>query len=99
MGPVAEPAMAGADAGPSAVATRPAALTARQGEIARLIGRGLSNRRIAAALARSERTVEWHVANILEKLRLESRVQVAVWAVERGLTAERPPLRNRSGEA
>jgi DNA-binding NarL/FixJ family response regulator len=68
-------------AGPGPAATGPAALTAREREVARMIPRGLSTRRIAAPLAVSGRTVEWHVANILRKLGLRSRVQIAVWAL------------------
>jgi DNA-binding CsgD family transcriptional regulator len=71
----------GPAAGAVGAATEVAALTAREREVARLIAAGLSNRRIAAALAISGRTVEWHVARILRKLRLESRVQIAIWAV------------------
>ena len=80
---------------PGPVEARPASLTARQGEVARLIARGLSNRRIAAALALSGRTVEWHVANVLKNLGLESRVQLAIWAAGRGLAVGR---RRRSVE-
>jgi non-specific serine/threonine protein kinase len=43
-----------------------------------LIERGLTNRQIADRLVVSERTVEWHVGNILGKLGLESRAQVIV---------------------
>ncbi len=78
----------GADASPGLAPTQPLALTAREGEVAAMIARGLSNRRIADALAVSERTVEWHVGNVLRKLRLESRVQIAVWTIdERGEVA------------
>jgi non-specific serine/threonine protein kinase len=56
-------------------------LSRREREIAVLIARGLTNRAIAAALVISERTVETHVSNILGKLRLEARSQLAVWAV------------------
>ena len=80
-GHVARLASAQVVSSPSPGATRPAALTAREGEIARMIARGLSNRQIAAALAVSGRTVEWHVGNVLEKLGLQSRVQIAVWAL------------------
>ena len=37
----------------------------------------------------SERTVDTHVHNILGKLDLTSRAQIAVWAVEHGLNATR----------
>jgi DNA-binding NarL/FixJ family response regulator len=51
-------------------------------QIAGLVARGRSNREIADELVVSERTVEWHVANVLGKLGLDSRAQVAVWAFE-----------------
>jgi ATP/maltotriose-dependent transcriptional regulator MalT len=60
-------------------------LTAREREIAALIAQGKSNREIADELVISETTAERHVANILSKLAFNSRTQVAVWAVEKGL--------------
>ena len=57
-------------------------LTRRQLEIARLIADDLSNRQIAARLFLSERTVETHVTNILNKLGLGSRVQLGRWMAE-----------------
>jgi DNA-binding NarL/FixJ family response regulator len=58
--------------------TAPAApLTTREREVAALLARGLSNRAIAAALVISERTAEKHVANVMAKLGLRSRAQVA----------------------
>jgi DNA-binding NarL/FixJ family response regulator len=53
--------------------------------ITALAGPGKSNREIANDLVLSERTVEHHVTNILSKLGLSSRAQVAVWAMENGL--------------
>jgi predicted ATPase/DNA-binding CsgD family transcriptional regulator len=71
------------------------ALTGRQLEIARLIADDLSNKQIAARLFLSERTVETHITNMLNKLGLNSRVQISRWITgphEAGLTAaeERP---------
>ncbi|WP_410639111.1 ATP-binding protein [Amycolatopsis sp. lyj-346] len=63
-------------AGPAA---DPGGLTRRQREIAGLVARGMSNKEIAAALVLSGRTVEGHVENILVKLGLTSRTQVASW--------------------
>jgi DNA-binding CsgD family transcriptional regulator len=60
-------------------------LTAREREVAALITQGKSNREIAEAMVLSHRTVEAHISNILSKLNLASRAQIAVWAVERGL--------------
>jgi DNA-binding NarL/FixJ family response regulator len=62
-------------------------LTAREREVAAAVSRGKSNREIAADLVVSERTVEYHVGNILGKLGLSSRSQVALWALEHGLAS------------
>ncbi len=59
-------------------------LTAREREVAALVGQARSNREIALALVLSERTVEKHVSNILGKLGLENRVQLVAWAAGRG---------------
>jgi DNA-binding NarL/FixJ family response regulator len=58
---------------------RPSALTRREREVAKLVARGLTNRRIAEELVLSERTVENHVRNILKKLNLSSRSEIAAW--------------------
>jgi predicted ATPase/DNA-binding CsgD family transcriptional regulator len=57
-------------------------LTHRQLEIARLIADELTNRQIADRLFLSERTVETHITNILNKLGLNSRVQLSRWVAE-----------------
>jgi DNA-binding CsgD family transcriptional regulator len=54
----------------------PPSLTRREKEVAILVARGLTNRRIASELVLSEHTVH-HVTNILKKLNLSSRQQVA----------------------
>ena len=51
-------------------------LTRREREVAVLIGRGLTNRRIAQELTLSKRTVDNHVRNILKKLGLDRRTQI-----------------------
>jgi predicted ATPase/DNA-binding SARP family transcriptional activator/DNA-binding CsgD family transcriptional regulator len=65
----------------------PPLLTRREKEVATLIARGLTSRQIAARLVLSERTVDNHVANILKKLSLHSREQIAA------RMAEQPPRR------
>ena len=57
-------------------------LTAREREVALLVGRGLTNRQIAKEFSNSKRTAEHHVARILKRLGLHSRSQVAAWATE-----------------
>jgi predicted ATPase/DNA-binding CsgD family transcriptional regulator len=60
-------------------------LTPREREVAALIAQGKTNREIAVVLTIAERTADTHVQHILNKLGLESRVQIAGWAVARGL--------------
>jgi predicted ATPase/DNA-binding CsgD family transcriptional regulator len=54
-------------------------LTRRELEIARLIADGLTSQQIATNLFISERTVTTHVTNMLNKLGLNSRIQLASW--------------------
>ncbi len=54
-------------------------LTGREQDVARMLARGLRNAEIAEALGVSVRTVEYHVANVLGKLGLRNRAEVAGW--------------------
>ena len=54
------------------------ALTAREEQILRLIGEGLSNKEIGRRLDIKEKTVKHYVTNILQKLQLRNRVEAAV---------------------
>ncbi len=58
--------------------------TSREEEIVGLIAEGKNNKLIARELEISEGTVKVHVKNILRKLNLSSRLEVAVWAFENG---------------
>jgi DNA-binding NarL/FixJ family response regulator len=60
-------------------------LTKRELEVATRVARGFSNRQIAEDLVITLSTTERHVANILGKLEMRSRAQVAAWIVELGL--------------
>jgi DNA-binding NarL/FixJ family response regulator len=66
-------------------------LTRRETEVARLVGRGLTNKDIAAELVISQRTAEGHVEHILNKLGFGSRAQIAVWISSPG---EEPTARS-----
>ncbi|GAA4294380.1 hypothetical protein GCM10023148_56570 [Actinokineospora soli] len=61
------------------------ALTGREREVLRMVGRGATNREIARALHLSEGTVKNHVSRILSRLGLRDRTQAAVYAREHGL--------------
>jgi non-specific serine/threonine protein kinase len=63
-------------------------LTPREREVAVLVARGLSNRAIARELVITEATAERHTGNIFAKLGLDSRAQLAVWAIEHGLVPQ-----------
>jgi DNA-binding CsgD family transcriptional regulator len=58
------------------------ALTTRQLEVARLVGLGLTNVQIAAALAISRGTAAKHIEHIMDRLNAQSRSQIAVWAAQ-----------------
>jgi len=59
-------------------------LTPRERQVVWLAARGWTNRRIAEALFVSPETVKTHVAHILEKLRLRSKVELRVLLQEPG---------------
>jgi DNA-binding CsgD family transcriptional regulator len=72
-----------ATAAPAAGPVEP--LTRREREVAVLLAQGATDRRIAAILSIAVGTVGVHVHNILGKLGLNSRWQVAEWAIANGL--------------
>jgi NarL family two-component system response regulator LiaR len=60
-------------------------LTERELDVLKLIASGLTNNQIAEKLVISENTVKGHVSNILSKLHVADRTQVAVYAWQRGI--------------
>jgi DNA-binding NarL/FixJ family response regulator len=63
----------------------PPQLTPREVEVLRHVADGGSNRMIAGQMGISENTVKNHVRNILEKLRLHSRMEAVLYAVRENL--------------
>jgi DNA-binding NarL/FixJ family response regulator len=59
-------------------------LTRREKEILTEVMKGLTNRQIAQFLCISENTVKNHMRNIMEKLRINNRVQAATYALQEG---------------
>lgn len=55
-------------------------LTKREVEVLKLVGEGKNNQEIAQALFLSEGTVKNHVTQILSKLEMRDRIQIALWA-------------------
>jgi DNA-binding NarL/FixJ family response regulator len=60
-------------------------LTPRENEVVKLIAEGQSTKQIADALVISEKTVDRHRSNILEKLGMHDRVELTRYAIRRGL--------------
>jgi NarL family two-component system response regulator LiaR len=66
-------------------AARTTDLTERECEVARLVAQGCSNHEIGRRLVISDKTVKTHVSNILSKLNLDDRTQLAIYAIKHGL--------------
>ncbi len=61
------------------------ALTPRECDVLDGVAAGLTNKQIAARLGISDRTVQFHLGNVLGKLGVASRTEAAVLALQRGL--------------
>ncbi|MBI1802713.1 MAG: response regulator transcription factor [Chloroflexi bacterium] len=76
---------------PTPAAEKPAAgddpdqLTGRQAEVLQLVGQGLTYKEIAVKLFITERTVKYHMSEILQKLHLQNKSQVIAYAARTGL--------------
>ena len=69
-------------------------LTERETGVLKLIANGLTNSQIAQKLVISENTVKGHDSNILSKLHLADRTQVAVYAWQQGIVNRNSPAEN-----
>ena len=63
--------------------------TVREDQVVARVAEGKSNKIIARELGISDGTVKVHVKNILRKLNLNSRLEIAVWAFEHGFSTRR----------
>jgi DNA-binding NarL/FixJ family response regulator len=63
-------------------------VSGREREVVQLVCQGATNREIAERLIVSEHTVKVHLRNILGKLNLRNRQQIAAYAVQEGLVTE-----------
>jgi len=79
------PEPAGRVAGESPARQAQAGLTERQSEVLKLVAAGLTYKEVGARLALSERTVRYHMAEIMNRLHLEHRSQVIAYAGRQGL--------------
>ena len=70
---------------PAAVEEPAEPLTAREGEVLGLIGRGLSNKMIARELHISEHTVKFHISSVYAKLGVGNRAEAVSQGARRGL--------------
>ena len=62
-------------------------LTPREDEILRLVLAGCTNKSIAATICVSEKTVEFHLSHVYNKIGMRSRMQAGVWAIQQGIVA------------
>jgi RNA polymerase sigma factor (sigma-70 family) len=69
----------------AAVRTRWARLSRREREVLRLVVQGLTNGEIGEALGVTEKTIEKHVSNLLQKLELPTRTALTAWVLQNPL--------------
>jgi DNA-binding NarL/FixJ family response regulator len=60
-------------------------LSPREIEVLKLVGKGLSNKEVGAALDLAEATVKGHVTSVLAKLQVADRTQAILAAIRRGI--------------
>jgi DNA-binding NarL/FixJ family response regulator len=76
----------GMDGGPTIVVAHSVELTPTEVKVVQLVAKGMANRQIADELNVSQRTIESHVSNMLNKTSLKNRTELARWAMESNMT-------------
>ena len=71
-------------------------MTRREREVIDLIGEGLSNKEIAQRLNVASHTVKSHVRNVMEKLALHTRLQIAAYSTGTRPSSDRSAVRRSS---
>ncbi|MGF1540828.1 MAG: response regulator transcription factor [Pleurocapsa sp.] len=72
----------GLDGNPTIVVPSNVELTPTELKVVQLVAKGMANREIADKLNVSQRTIESHVSNMLNKTNLNNRTELARWAIE-----------------
>lgn len=75
----------GADEGPKIQVPKDVELTPTELKVVQLVAQGMANREIAEKLKVSQRTIESHVSNMLNKTSLHNRTELARWAMENNM--------------
>lgn len=76
---------------PDNMEPHPAGLTARQVEVLSLIGQGMSNDAISAALFISPNTLKSYIRDAYKRIGVSTRSQAVIWAISAGLAKEPGP--------
>ena len=63
-------------------------LTNKEAEVLKLVANGATNKEIASSLHISDNTVKYHLRNIMEKLHVKNRAQMAVRALSEGIVSD-----------
>jgi DNA-binding NarL/FixJ family response regulator len=83
-------AEAGTQSPPDGPPSQAPSLSPRQMQILTLVSRGQTYRQVARTIGITERTVKYHMAEILERLHLQNRAQVIAYASRMGITRTDP---------
>ncbi|MGA2986242.1 MAG: helix-turn-helix transcriptional regulator [Terriglobia bacterium] len=63
-------------------------LTARERQVIALVSAGYSNKDLAQKLGISENTARYHLTNVFDKLEVYGRLELILFALDQGLTAQ-----------